>query len=233
MKKLSSMLALSLALAMVLGMTAFAYVSPEPPDVKPEVVTPGVTQSEVDFSKLSEDAKKDLAEWLEGGVLFDIINRETGEVINQVGRAIEMVSDVFELTGEPVNGTVTLKIDGITVESAKTYGYLAMHLEGDVWVPYDTYVDDAGNLVIVGLDSFSPFIIVAYDNSDGAVPPYVPDAPNQKPNEGPQKQDPAPAPAAPGTSPKTGESTSMAMLIVLVSLAGASVLGAKKAFSAR
>lgn len=232
MKKLSSMLALSLALAMVLGMTAFAYVSPVPPEIKPEVVTEGVTQSEVDFSKLSEDAKENLADWLEWGVQITITNLETGDKYT-VEKDIVMVSDVFELEGEPVNGTVTLKIDGITVESAKTTGYIALHLEGGVWVPYDTYVDAEGNLVIVGLDSFSPFIIVAYDNSDGAVPPYVPDEeqPANPPVVNNNNNNSGSTDA--GTSPKTGESTSMAMLIVLVSLAGASVLGAKRAFSAR
>lgn len=217
------MLALSLALAMVLGMTAFAKESPDTnAEEKIESQTPGV-EAEPVFVQFGDDDKADLKDVLpaeENQKFWDKVN-EGSPAGNSAGAEPELVV-VLKLTGTvPTDGMVKVSLPGIEASDAKEYTFWAYHYNNGVCEVLPVTILADGLIRIEGVTKFSNFVLVAW--------PITTTGDNGGNNNGNNNNGTTNA----GTSPKTGESTSMAMLIVLVSLAGASVLGAKRAFSAR
>lgn len=214
MKKLSSMLALSLALAMVLGMTAFADGPSPEIDIEMSSKTKGVT------AKVVADKVDDLEKVLgadEYNKFYEKYSESTpaGAVEGSTGYLLAVV----DLSGtKPESGKVELECSQIAAADADEWVFYAYHYRNGVCEVLPVTILGDGLIQISGIEGFSNFVIVAFpkavtttgDNGNNAI-----------------------TNTNAGTSPKTGESTSMAMLIVLVSLAGASVLGAKRAFSAR
>lgn len=224
MKKLSRMLALSLALAMVLGMTAFAKESPSTETgALVESKTPGVTATEV-FPDLNENWETDLSDVLPGdeyNKFWDKINE--GAPSGAAKDTKPQLYAVVELKGEvPSNGKVNLQAPGISATDAEGWVFYAYHYNNGVCEVLPITILGDGLIQISGVTAFSNFIIVGYPKD------VTTTGDNGSNNSGNNSTT-----ITAGTSPKTGESASMAMLIVLVSLAGASVLGAKRAFSAR
>lgn len=235
MKKLSSMLALSLALAMVMGMTAFASDSQDTENntgsevvVVPE--TPGVTANVVTV-EYDENGATDLGDVLTEEE-YDKLWEKINEGIPAGAKETEnlTLAAVIELGGDvPEDGIVRLASNIIPNEGLVYYAY---HYKDGVCEVLNVEINEDGTITIYGVTGFSPFIIVGWEKDPNYQPPKEPDKTGESGNSGNNGAAASDSNNA-GTSPKTGESTSMAMLIVLVSLAGASVLGAKKAFSAR
>lgn len=219
MKRISSMLALSLALVMVLGMTALAYNSPTVSSeagsgVKAGVVSGALTNVEELSNFVTADEYNSFTKELAGGLPAGAQKDAKPHVI--------AVLDLDNLdSSKPVKGDVTLNYSGISAKDGEGWIYYAYHLTKDGKCEVLRVIPGDGKITIKGVSGFSNYVLVAF-----AKDPNFKDPTNT--GEGGNNNG-----TADGTSPKTGESTSMAMLIVLVSLAGASVLGAKRAFSAR
>lgn len=215
MKKLSSMLALSLALAMVMGMTAFAGSPELDTGVKAESKTPGVAAS------VSADTVDELQSLLGA----DLYNKLTEKLADTPSGAVKNADPYLvaavNLTGTvPADGKVTITCSAIAAADVNEWVFYAYHYVNGAYEVLPVTVLGDGLIQISGVTSFSTYVIVAFakDTAAGQAP------------AGGNNNITSPAP---GTSPKTGETASVAMLIVLVSLAGASVLGVKRAYAAR
>lgn len=212
------MLALSLALAMVLGMTAFADGPSPEIDIEMSSRTEGVT------AKVVADKVADLEKVLgadEYNKFYEKYSEGTpaGAVKDSTGYLLAVV----DLSGtKPENGKVTLECPNIAAADADEWVFYAYHYRNGVCEVLPVTILGDGLIQISGIEGFSNFVIVGF-----------PKAVTTTGDNGNNSNNNAITNTDNGTSPKTGESTSMAMLIVLVSLAGASVLGAKRAFSAR
>lgn len=224
MKKLSKILALSLALAMVLGMTAFAAGSI---DTQAKSATEGVTVEKASLSTVQEtklnDAKKAKAP---AGV-------DTNAVPKQL--------DAFELVkGASFTGNkVAVSSPAFANVDFTKYIYVALHWVDDGKGGGDWQVHNiekganANELVILGVTTFSPFIIVEYPMAPKAIEPVGEGETPATTND----DTTTPATTTPATttpvSPKTGETMPVAAMIALLVLVCAAVVGTKKVIAER
>lgn len=211
MKKLSSMLALSLALVMVLGMTAFAAGSPDT-EVKAKSgtitnVKQGTTQINLDAAKAETDTLG-VPEGAAAGATADLVG-------------------AFELEGTPDGDKVELEFTGLNFDE---FVYIAMHLDESTqeWTRHEVTKVDANTIMISGLTTLSPFVIYGYSirlTSDGGnTTPTTP---------GTTTTTNSAATTTTPLSPKTGETVPVAALIALLAMVGAAVVGTKKVIAER
>ncbi len=206
MKKLSSMLALSLVLAMVLGMTAFAAGSA---DTQVDSATEGVTVGQME--DLSEAQTQSLAQKVVESIPAGSKDQPPITVCS------------IDLNGTvPKDGKVTLAVKGITVETAANNVYKALHLVDGVWNVHPVTVNSDGTITISGIDSFSPFVIVAYEKAGETSS----NKSSGSKSSGSEKTDEA-------VSPKTGETVPVEVMVAMIALFGAAAVGTRKVLAER
>ncbi len=206
MRKLSTMLALGLALVMTFGMTVSAAGSPVPGsnDVT-EALGKGVTSATTNVEGVTVNADCAITEasYNEADAIVVELNKDS-EIENAVIVAAANV-EVEGANGQEV--TVELEVAGIKADKT----YVALHQKDDgEWEVLDVVVLADGKIALTS-SNWSPIVIVAVDVADED------DDDDDKKDE-----------AAAVVSPKTGEVMPIVSVMAVICLAGVAVC-AKKA----
>ncbi len=216
MKKLSSMIALGLALSMLMGMTAFAAGTSETTNDGFESGTKEVTISEV-------------PETITNAVVNQAAEASKQKGVNAEGAVTPVAKFEIDLVaGQQNPGTVVVKDTATKIT-------LTQEEKNNRWTLKALHLDDKGNVLhvcnvtlnsdgTISIDvsalgnNFSPFVIVKYQ---------------EKEDDDDEPEPAAETAAAPGTpvSPKTGETLPVAPIMAVICLAGAAVCAKKVRFN--
>lgn len=220
MKKLSSMLALGLALALTFGMTVCAADSPEA-SLAVEEAAEKAGFNEEKAAAFAEGVSVEAVTVGDKTIVPTVtpVNPTTLYAANEAaktlfdgGKAVASVN--ISLGGE--SGEVTLTIDmGAKVEAGKKY--VLLHWDGDKW---ETIVPKSivGGKVTATFSNLSPVILVEDNRKDGEQADWP--EPRHPENAAAAA---ATAAAGPATSPKTAETFPAAGVLAVFCLAGAAV----------
>lgn len=235
-KKILSAIALTMAMTLTFGMTAFAANSSSTTNDGNTVVAESVaadieeptdaTEKETLVTE-SKAAKKAIAsvEADDADVEVTVDNLEAGELKNAKEVALAIAEDNcgsnsavtvvaganVEVSDMPEGGvTLTITLEGFTADANKDY--IVLHLVNGYWVTVDATVE--GSTVTAHFDSLSPIVVVEVSEKEEATNP-------------PASDDTPATLATPAVSPKTGEVWSVAGILAVICLAGA-VVSARK-----
>ncbi len=207
MKKLSKMLAVSMALALTLGMTAFAAPSKSTAD------------SSITNAVLEEQAAKTVAKTADGAsVTVAAVDVTVYDAADAAGKAegvvgstvkVEKILAVVDVQGPEGGAEVTIENAAIKADGK----YVLLHQKKDgSWEKIDATKIEAGKIT-AKFSSFSAVAIVEISQKAGAAPAA------------------APAATDAAASPKTGETLPVAGIALLICLAGAAVCAKKVKFN--
>lgn len=234
MKKLSKILASSMALALTFSMTTFAAVSPGTvnkwaDDVQSDSYAETEDGTEVTLvistDQAAADAVDDAVKAANSGEESALIT-EVKEAAGYEESTVDLVYVVDIDVEGSYTGTVTVSIP---VGEAAPEGsvYVLMHeVSAGNWQKVATvYVD---GYLVFDVDSFSNFALFLVKDTAEEDNTTTPPAPNPPaPNPPAQNQ---PAPTQP-TAPQTGETAPVAGFVALILLAGAAVCAKKAQFN--
>lgn len=225
MKNFSKLLALSVALSLVFGMTALAD-----DEANPSV---SISNSNVTNTTLANDVKNisssttgvivsaaNVGQYDEavrvatGGDLFNEFAAKIADVLDAGAVTSVDVVAVFELTG---TGTITLSGFGNKIEAGATY--VMGHMVGQ-----DNWTNAEMLPVTVNTDGS-----ITFTTSSNSVFTLLKVAATAKDDDDDDDDDDAPAVTAAGApaSPKTGETLPVAGIAMMIALAGAAVCATK------
>ncbi len=226
-KRILSAVALTMTMALTLGMTAFAAESPV---VKDNTVSADPVKTVI--TEVKDEAVVKEAATLSNGVVVEGVDSTAPVSAGELVSAKEVATKVATAQAG-ANKTVTVKVVAavdvedadfvagsvleITVPVAPKTGmkYAVMHYTDTAWEFCEA--EYTGKTVKVKLDSLSPIVLVEIEEK--AV------VNNNNNNNTPE------TPAAPAESPKTGEVASVAGILALVCLAGAAVSAKKVCYN--
>lgn len=222
-KKLTSALALAMAMALTFGMTVCAAGSSATPGVNADVTGKQVAADVADPADATEKANletqaADLAAGvtatnadgsaatvtaLTAGELKDV-RAKAGDIALAAVSANSVISVVAGADVEAVAGVITINFPNFVREAGVKYMVLHLNEATNVWETVDAEIVDGK--IVVNLASTSPIVIVKVAEKAPAA---------------------AGAATSPAESPKTGETLPVAGIMAVICLAGA-VVCAKK-----
>lgn len=204
MKKLSTMLALGLSLALTFGMTAFAAESPSTGAVG---IKPGASATNAAGEVVSVTVEENVSE-----KAVSAATEDTVKSVLDTDSEVAVVS-VFEVkAGGASNVTVTFTFPTLDVDN---YDYWVLHFDGTKWEKDSVKVESVtATSITATFSSLSPVAIVS-EAKDG--------------DDDDDDDTEAVTTTAAGTpaSPKTAETAPVAGVIALAAIAGA-VVATKK-----
>ena len=231
MKKFSKIAALSMALALTLGMTVCAN---ESPDAYKELLA--TAQATADNTKAVDSSGKEVNLTKTAATVDDIKKTDTDvqsptsalsqTVASAAGADVAKVTEVkllvmMDITPDPAaSGVITVTIP-YQVTPAAGKSFVLMHQRGTVWerakgASYDAAKGEFTFKGTVGVD-FSNYAVFEVTEDTTPTPEQT-----QQPTQQPTQQTETPV------SPKTGETVPVAVFAAVILLAGAAVC-AKKA----
>lgn len=237
-KKLTGVLALSMAMALTFGMTAFAAESPSTANTAASVTTETVAADLTAPDGSVVESLTQLANELSNGVTATVSDsavkvKETKAVDAAVLNNVFSVADTFakktvsaaagktvattlkaavdvvvEGTIPEEGVTLTISVPGFVRDAAKNYIVLHLNETTGVWETIDAAVADGQ--ITATFKSLSPIVLVEVEQKAGSASNTA-----------------AAAETSPAESPKTGETLPVAGILAVVCLAAAAVCAKK------
>lgn len=238
-KKLTSVLALSMAMALTFGMTVFAAESPSTANTSASVTAETVAADLTAPDASVVDSLSQLADELSTGVTATVLGsavkvKETKAVDVAVMNNVFSVADtiakkavsvaagktvattlkaavdvVIEGTIPEEGVTLTISVPGFVRDAAKSYIVLHLNEETGVWETVDATVADGQ--ITATFKSLSPIVLVEVEQKAGSTSNTAVISTENSPAE----------------SPKTGEALPAAGILAVVCLASAAVCAKK------
>lgn len=220
-KKLTSALALAMAMALTFGMTVCAAGSPVA-GANADVTGQQVAADTTDPADATEKAELDTqAANLASGVTADgatvtaltagelkDVRAKAGDIALATVSSNAVISVVAGADIDAPAGEVTINFPNFVKEAGKKYMVLHLNKATQVWETVAAKIETG--VVVVNLDSYSPIVVVEVSEK----------APSTNSTT-----------TSPAESPKTGETLPVAGIMAVICLAGAAVCAKRARFS--